>query len=96
MSSSPPLILFIDDEPITKWSVTGELLVIPPAEEKGFVDGDCQEASPLTSEVSTFPAPGLPPLIFNCPSMSNFAVGFITPIPVLPLMWNLPPLKKPE
>ena len=47
---------------------------------------DTQVASPVTSDVSIFPAHGAPPVIFTCPATSSLAPGVLAPIPILPLV----------
>src|SRR5262249_27943850 len=42
------------------------------------------EAKPLASEVSTLPAPGLPPRIVIWPLTSNALVGAVVPMPTFP------------
>ena len=46
----------------------------------------CQLAKPVASEVSTLPAPGLPPVIFTCPTTSRLVEGVAVPMPNRPLL----------
>lgn len=43
-----------------------------------------QVARPAASEVSTFPRPGVPQVIFTCPATSSLAPGVTVPIPIFP------------
>ena len=47
-------------------------------------EGVCHVERPAASEVRTFPAHGVPQVIFTCPAISSFAHGVEVPIPIFP------------
>lgn len=47
--------------------------------------GVIQDARPTASDVRTFPAHGVPHVIFTCPATSSFAHGVTVPIPTFPV-----------
>ncbi len=58
-----------------------------PAMAQGIAaapEGVCQLARPVASDMSTFPFHGTQPVILICHAISNFAVGALVPIPILP------------
>ena len=70
-------------------SVTGLVAVFPVRDQPRPlpplpVTGVCHVASPVASDVRTFPAPGVPHVILTCPATSSFAHGLIVPIPRFP------------
>ncbi len=67
----------LDAAIVPEFPATAQGIIAPP-------EGTCQLARPVASETSIFPFHGEPPVIFNCPLISSFAVGAEIPIPIFP------------